>query len=230
MRICIIIPAYNEEKNIANIIKKAKKYGDVIVVNDASTDKTAAIARKAGAKVISHKKNMGLGSALRTGFKEALKRKYDIIITLDADGQHDPDDIKKFIEKIKQGYGFVLGERDLSKYPFTKRFGNFFLGLATNFISGTDLKDTESGFRAFTKETLKKLYLKAERYEIAVEIIFEIGRNGIKATNVPVRSPVYVKGVGVLDGIKNFFFLLHRRERNWKSYIQDIKYVLRKWL
>lgn len=226
----IIIPAYNEEKTIGDIIKKSKKYGKVIVINDASTDRTASIAQNAGAIVISHKKNSGLGSALRTGFERALKMNVDVIITLDADGQHDPDDIKKFIEKINEGYDFVLGERNLRNYPFTKKFGNFFLNIATNFISGTNLKDTESGFRAFKKNALKKLCLKAERYEIAVEIIFEVGRNKLKATNVPIKSPTYVKGVGVIDGIRNFLFLMHRRERKWRDYIEDIKYVLRRKL
>ena len=77
---------------------------------------------------------------------------------------------------------------------------------------------------------LKKFYLKSERYEIAVEIIFEVGRNRLKACNVPISSPIYVRGVGIADGIKNFMFLMHRRERRWRDYIQDAKYVLKKWL
>jgi glycosyltransferase involved in cell wall biosynthesis len=230
MNVVIVIPAHNEEKTIANVIKKAKKYGKIIVVDDASTDKTNKIAKKLGAVVIRHKTNKGLGSSLQTGFQHALKMNYDVIITLDADGQHDPDDIPKFLNKINEGYDFVLGDRDLSRYPFVKRFGNFFLNLATNFISGTNVKDTESGFRALRKDTLKKLYLKAEKYEIAVEIIFEAGRNKLKIANVPVKSPLYVKGVGVIDGFKNFNYILKRRKRNWKNYIEDFKYVVRNWI
>lgn len=229
--IVAVIPAYNEEKSISNILRETKKYVDkIIVVDDCSSDNTAAIARKSGAIVVKHKMNSGLGSSLRTGFAEALRMKADVIITLDADGQHEPTDIKKFIERIEENYDFVLGKRSLIGYPFFKKFGNFFLNMATNFISGTSLRDTESGFRAFKGDALKKFYLKAERYEIAVEIIFEVGRNNLKATNVPIASSKYVHGVGIIDGFKNFMFLMHRRERNWRSYLYDLRYVLRKWL
>lgn len=228
MKVVMIIPAYNEDKTIADIIKKAKKYGKVVVVDDCSRDKTYDAAKKAGAHIIRHKTNRGLGGALRTGFDYALKTNCDVIITLDADGQHNPENIPKFLEKINQGYEFVLGRRDLHEYPFIKKFGNLFLNFLTNFISGTNVKDTESGFRAFTKNALKKLYLKAEKYEIAVEIIFEVGRNRLKTASVDIESPVYVKGVGVADGFKNFFYLLRRRKRRWRSYISDFKYVVRR--
>ena len=230
MKVSIIIPAYNEEKAVAAAVLGAKKYGKVVVVDDCSSDRTVEKARKAGALVVSHRTNMGLGSALRTGFAKALSMKADVVITMDADGQHLPENIPRFMEKINEGYDFVLGERNLTKYPFMKKLGNFFLNAATNFISGTNVKDTESGFRAFRAGALRKLFLKSRRYEIAVEIIFEVGRNRLKACNVPVSSPVYVKGVGMMDGIRNFLFLMHRRERRWRDYLQDVKYVLRKWL
>ncbi len=227
--ILAIIPAYNEEGTVSDVIKRTKKYVDeVVVVDDCSSDHTSELARKAGAVVIRHKENSGLGSSLRTGFDHALQKKADIIITLDADGQHEPEEIPKFVEKINKGYGFVLGARNLRRYPFKKKFGNFFLNAATNFISGTDVRDTESGFRAFTNQALKKLYLKAERYEIAVEIIFEIGRNNIKATNVDIESHVYVQGVTVMNGVQNFIYLLRRRERSWFDYLKDAHYVMRK--
>ncbi len=228
MKVLIVMPAHNEENSVYSTVKSASKYGSVVVVDDASVDSTGLLAKKAGATVIRHSVNKGLGSALRTGFAYALKQNADIILTVDADGQHDPEEIQKFIGKIKSGYGFVLGQRDLSKYPFIKKFGNFFLEFATNFVSGTKLKDTESGFRAFTAEALKKLNLKAERYEIAVEIVYEIGRNRIKNVNVPIKSSIYVKGVGISDGFKNFRYLLQRRKRNMRMYFEDIRTVLRK--
>ena len=228
--IAIIIPAYNEEKTISWVVEESKRFGKVIVVDDFSKDDTAALAKKAGALAIKHSHNQGLGASLRSGFREALKTKAEIIITIDGDGQQDPRQIPNFISAIRNGYDFVLGERDLRKYPLTKKFGNFFLNMATNFISGTNLSDTESGFRAFKKEALKSLYLKARKYEIAVEIVFEAGRNSLKTKNIPIKVPIYVKGVGVLDGFRNFMFLLHRRERTWRSYIEDFRYVLRKRL
>jgi len=226
-----VIPAFNEEKMVGEIVRRTKMYVDkIIVVNDCSRDNTKKEAKKAGAIVVNHSVNKGLGASLRDGFATALKMNPDIIITLDADGQHLPEDIPKFIDKINRGYDFVLGARDLSKYPLVKKIGNFFLNAATNFISGTNLKDTESGFRAFRKNALEKLQLKSDRYQIAVEIVFEVGRNNLKTANVPIKIPLYVKGVGVIDGIHNFMYLLHRRERRWRDYIADVKYVLKKWL
>ncbi len=230
MRIAIVMPAHNEEKTVYNVVKKASKCGKVIVIDDASTDKTSKEARRAGALVIRHKTNKGLGCALRTGFEKVKKMNVDAVVTVDADGQHNPDEIPLFVKELENGYDFVLGTRDLRAYPFVKKFGNFFLNFATNFISGTNLKDTESGFRAIKKEALKKLYLKAQRYEIAVEIIFEVGRNRLKAASIDITSPVYIKGVNIFDGFNNFRYLLRRRERNWLSYVQDIKYVFKRWL
>lgn len=230
--IIAVIPAYNEERTISYVIEKTKKYVDrVVLVDDCSGDDTLLVAKRAGATTIHHNENVGLGSSLRDGFAKALeisKNNNDIIITLDADGQHDPNDIPKFVEKIRDGYEFVLGKRDLRKYPLRKKFGNFFLNLATNFVAGTHLKDTESGFRAFTRSALSKLYLKARRYEIAVEIIFEVGRNELRTANMPIESPMYVKGVSVWDGIKNFRYLLGRRRHTLLGYFQDMKYVFRK--
>jgi glycosyltransferase involved in cell wall biosynthesis len=227
MKIAIIIPAYNEERTIANVIKNARPYGTVIVVDDCSRDSTASTAKKAGAVVLRHEKNRGLGGALRTGFAAALKRGFDVIITIDADGQHRAEEIPKFIAKVDEGYDFVLGRRDLHRYPFIKKFGNFFLNMATNFVSGTALFDTESGFRAFTKGALRKLYLRAERYEIAVEIIFEVGRNRLRCANVDIESPLYRKGVSFRDGINNFRYLMQRRKRSFFAYLEDFRFVMK---
>ncbi|MFH1420982.1 MAG: glycosyltransferase family 2 protein [Candidatus Aenigmatarchaeota archaeon] len=226
-----VIPAYNEELTITGIIDKAERYVDrIIVIDDASTDDTYKLAKRENVVMIHHPINMGLGVSLRDGFKKALEMKSDIILTIDSDGQHDPADIPKFIEKINEGYDFVLGRRELYKYPLLKKVGNFFLNFATNFVAGTTLDDTEGGFRAFSRLGLEKLVLKADRYQIATEIIFEVGRNRLKACNVPASSPLYVKGVGVMDGVRNFTFLMHRRERHWWDYLNDVRYVLRKYI
>lgn len=233
MKIAVVIPALNEEDTIGNVIREVKKNkGNPIVIDDGSTDKTAWIAKRRGAVLIVHKKNMGLGASLRDGFRKALEMKADIIFSIDADGQHDPKDMPKFIAEIEKGYGFVLGDRDLHNYPLVKKLGNLFLNFMTNLISGTTLKDTESGFRCFSREALEKIYpyLKAERYEIAAEIIFAVGLYNIKYTNVKISSPFYVKGVTVAHGIRNFRYMIFKRKRNLKSYITDFKYVCRKWL
>lgn len=229
--IVAVMPAYNEEQTVLWAVRETKKYADkVVVVDDCSADATAQLARKAGAVVVQHRQNRGLGAALRTGFAKALAYKPDVIVTIDADGQHAPGDIPEFVRKINDGYDFVLGRRDLANYPVRKKIGNFFLNAATNFISGTSLRDTESGFRAFSRSGLEKLLLKAERYEIAAEIIFEVGRNDLKSVNIDISSSVYVQGVGVIDGFRNFFYLLHRRQKTWFDYLRDIKYVVKKHL
>ncbi|MFH0836638.1 MAG: glycosyltransferase family 2 protein [Candidatus Aenigmatarchaeota archaeon] len=212
--IIAVMPAHNEEKCIKEVVMKTKKYVDkIILIDDASSDRTYEIAKTLPVVLIRHKKNTGLGGALRSGFRKSLslaKKDDDIIITIDADGQHIPEEIPKFVKKIKQNYDFVLGCRDLSKYPLVKKIGNKFLSTMTNLFSGTNLRDTESGFRAFTRLALSRLQLKADRYEIAVEIIKEVGRNKIKSANVYITSPVYVKGVGIGDGVKNFLYLFKR--------------------
>jgi len=228
--ISAIIPAYNEEKTIGKIITNTKKYVDkVIVVDDGSTDKTSEIAIKKGAILIKHKRNYGVGRATRDGFKRALSIGSNYIITIDADGQHFPSDIPKFINKLNQGYDFVIGRRNLSRYPFIKRIGNFALNIIINFISGTAIPDTESGFRGYNAKKLKKMYLTADRYEICDEIIFEVGRNKLKWTYVPIKSYVYTKGTNILDGLRILKFMLRRRKRNWKSYFVDLRYVLLHW-
>jgi len=229
MKTVAVMPAYNEEKTIYEMVKKTKQYvNKIIVVDDGSSDNTAKLAKLAGAVVIRHKKNMGLGSAIRTGLERARKFGADITITLDADGQHNPKDIKKFIEKINQGYDFVLGKRNLSKYPFYKKLGNLSLSFMINLISGTALLDTESGYRAFSKNCLKKIKLQAKKYEIAADIIFQIGKYNLRACNVNLSPSIYRRGRGVtvFDGFKNFFYLLRRRKRNIKEYLKDFKYVV----
>jgi len=215
--IIVVIPAYNEGKTVGNVVRKSAKHADkVIVVDDCSSDNTAKFAKNAGAIVVSHKKNSGLGSSLRTGFSKALglsRSVSDIIICLDADGQHDPDEIPRFVVKIDEGYDFVLGKRDLSKYPLGKKVGGWGLTFGVRLLGGPALSDTESGFRAFTAGALGKMSLVAERYEIAMDIVNEVARLKLKACNVPISSPKYVRGVKVMDGFKNAWFYFSRRLR-----------------
>jgi len=212
MKIIAVIPAYNEEKTIGKVIKDTKKFVDeIIVVDDGSTDRTGEIARKLGAIVLRNKKNRGVGYAKRRGLKEALKRNGNIIITLDADMQHNPYDIPKFVNKILEGYDFVIGARNLKKYPFIKKFGNFLLNLLINFLCRTKLRDTESGYKAFSAKCLKKMKLKADGYAIEGEIVYEVGKNKLKYCSINVDSPRYRSGVTVIEGIKNFLYVLKRK-------------------
>ena len=124
-RVAIVIPAFNEEKTISKIVEKVNKYGQSIVIDDGSQDKTGVLAKKSGAIVETHKSNLGYDAALNTGFKKAAKLKCDFIITLDADGQHKPELIKKFIDLLDAGASIVLGVRN-KKDRFAEHLFGFY--------------------------------------------------------------------------------------------------------
>lgn len=211
-KVVCIIPAYNEEKTIRNVIMGAKKFVDkIIVVNDGSTDKTAEISKKFGAKVISFKKNQGVDYASRIGLKEAIKMKPTVILFIDADGQLDPQYIPKFINSVKSGVDYVAGWRDLSNYPLDRRIGNWGLTKLTNIFCSTGLHDTECGFRAISLYTAKKIKLTGKGYEREMDFAYEIWRNKLKIKEVKIKVPIFYSKSAIKRGFKNFFFLLKRR-------------------
>ena len=211
-KVVCIIPAYNEEKTIGNVIKRTKKFVDkIIVVNDGSTDNTEEISKKAGAKVISHKKNQGAGYASRIGLKEAIKMKSNVILFIDADGQLDPKYIPEFINSIKNGIDYVTGWRDLSNYPLDRRIGNWGLTKLTNIFCPIGLHDTECGFRAMPLRTAKKIKLIGRGYEREMDFAYEIWKNKLKVKEIKIKVPVFYSKSAIKRGFKNFFFLLKRR-------------------
>ena len=161
-KIFAVIPAYNEEKQISGVVKKTKKYvNNVVVVDDGSKDKTKDTAKKSKAIVLQHLVNLGKGAALKTGCDYAVKNKADIIIVIDADAQHNPDDIPKFLENLKND-DIILTYRRLNKnMPFILKFGNLFINKTINFLYGIKIKDSQCGYRAFTAKAYKKLRWKA---------------------------------------------------------------------
>ena len=200
-----VIPAYNEERNIASIIKKAKKYvGNVVLVDDGSKDKTAQFGKEAGAIVLRHIVNLGKGSALKTGCDFAVKNGAKFIIVLDADAQHNPDDIPRLGEKLENN-DIVFSYRKLSgKMPLVLRFGNWFISSAAKLLYGINLKDTQCGFRAFTKEAYKKIRWNASDYSMESEMISRVGKQRLKYAQIPIET-IYsdkYKGTTVIDGIK----------------------------
>ncbi|MFH0929173.1 MAG: glycosyltransferase family 2 protein [Candidatus Aenigmatarchaeota archaeon] len=212
MKAVCIIAAYNEEGRIVPVIRGVRKFiKGVIVVDDGSKDKTSAVSKKAGAKVISYKVNRGKGYALRLGLKAAMKMKPDVIIILDADGQHDPKYIPDFIKKIKSGADYVYGKRDLSNYPLDRKVGNWGLKTLTNLLFPTGIQDTESGYRAMSTEAAKKLKLKGNRYEVEMSFAYEVWRNKFNVSCVSIKVPVFHKKFAVDRGIKNFVYLLKMR-------------------
>ena len=158
----MVIPALNEEATIADVVRGALPFvDDIIVVDDGSVDRTAELAEKAGAYVIKHPRSAGQWSALRTGFKEALRRKYDIVITMDADGQHDPADIPRLLKPIKAGradlvIGSRLKGRLVAMIPYRYMGIRFFSKLLSIFMRES-LTDVTSGFRAYRSWLLEAL-------------------------------------------------------------------------
>ncbi len=201
----VVIPAYNEERNISRIIKKTKRYvSEVIVVDDGSTDRTKQFGENAGAVVLRHIVNLGKGAALKTGCDFAVKKGAKFIIALDADAQHNPQDIPRFIEKLKK-YDIVFSYRKPGrKMPFVLRFGNWFISGIVGFLYGVSLRDTQSGFRAFSKEAYDKVRWNSSDYSMESEMIANAGKQKLKYVQIPIET-IYsdkYKGTTVIDGIK----------------------------
>jgi glycosyltransferase involved in cell wall biosynthesis len=210
-KIFAVIAAYNEDKHIDKVIRGIKQYvNDVIVVDDGSKDKTVEKAIKSKALVLRHLVNMGKGAALKTGCDYAVKNKADIIIVADADAQHDPREIPKFLKNIKK-YEVVLAYRKLNKkMPFVLKFGNKFINKTINFLYGIKIKDSQCGYRAFTPKAYKKLRWKATDYSMESEMIAKMGKYKVPYTEIPIET-IYsdnYKGTTILDGIKIIFNLL----------------------
>lgn len=218
MKIVAVIPAYKEATQIADVLTRTRSFVDeMIVVNDGSPDETAGVALKNGARVVSHVINRGLGAAIGTGFAVAKKRGADVVITLDADGQHDPTEIPKFIEAVKGGADVVIGSRMISRegMPWYRQAANLLGNISTLVLFGAYVTDSQSGFRAFSRAALNKIEIKTNRMEVSSELIAEAKHHGFKIVEVPIKA-IYTdyslsKGQSFFVGIKTLFKLILRR-------------------
>ena len=180
------IPAYNEDKTIARVILQTRKYVDkIIVCDDGSNDMTGEIAESLGATVLRHKTNLGKGATLRTLFEASLKMGAKTIVTLDADGQHDPKEIPVVIRPLLEGSADVsIGRRlhDKNSVPATRLFGNKFLSFLTNVGSNQKVNDTQSGFRAYSREALERIIVREEGMGADSQILKEVDKNNLRIT------------------------------------------------
>jgi glycosyltransferase involved in cell wall biosynthesis len=225
-RVLVCIPAFNEARNIVEVINKSEKYADgVIVYDDGSTDDTYELARKAGATVIKSHKNTGYGTAIRALFQAAREQNADIMITLDSDGQHNPDHIPRLIEPIRsQNFDMVIGSRFLSKddkekVPRYRSLGIKTITKLTQSASYSGLTDSQSGFRAYNKNALTKINLFEDGMAVSTEILLRAREKNLSATEVPItinyetddtstHNPI-THGVGVLYSVLQYISLQH---------------------
>lgn len=214
VNVVAIIPAYNEEKALADVIGKTLEHVDeVIVVDDGSSDKTSEVAIEAGARVIKHSVNLGKGEALKSGFKAIGDD--SIIITIDGDGQHNPSEIPDLVRPIiEDGADLVNGSRYMNgpeeNTPAYRRVGQKVLDIATNISAGTKVTDSQSGFRAFSPKSKNVFRFKDTGFGIESEMLVDAAESGLKIVEIPItvrydldgstKDPI-THGVGVLFNI-----------------------------
>jgi glycosyltransferase involved in cell wall biosynthesis len=191
-RVLVCIPAYNESKKIGEMVNRARAYAsEVIVCDDGSNDDTASQAQAAGATVIRHTINKGYGSAIKTLFRTARELKADVMVTLDADGQHDPDQIPNLLEPVlNEGFDIVIGSRfldshDTEKIPRYRNFGIKTLTLFTKIASYRNITDAQSGFRAYSKAALSKIQLYEGGMAVSTEILLRASEQNLCIKEVP---------------------------------------------
>jgi glycosyltransferase involved in cell wall biosynthesis len=192
-KIIICIPAYNEAKNVADIIQKASKYAsEVIVYDDGSQDNTCEIAKSSGATVVRNSANRGYGAALSALFQRAKSRNADIMVTIDSDGQHDPDQIPLALDPLLNGEcDIVIGSRfinlqDKEQVPRYRRYGIKAITKVTNAASYNHITDAQSGFRAYNKKALEKIDLFEEGMQASTEILIRAKEKNLSIMEVPV--------------------------------------------
>ncbi len=223
-RACIIIPAFNEAARIAAVVCRAKAHcPDVVVVDDGSSDRTAATAEAAGATVVRHPQNRGKGVALQTGFAYARERGFDIAITLDADGQHNPDEIPRFLEAYaRTGIPVLIGNRmaDAADMPRVRRWTNQFMSWMLSRAMRQYVPDTQCGYRLFRCDVIPFIGAASERFAAESEILLNVAARGIQIGAVRIAT-IYGDEKSKIrpfsDTIRFFSMLLRHRQRRRKT-------------
>ncbi len=201
-KIVAVIPAYNAAKTIGQVVRRSKKFVDkVIVVDDGSADETAKVAKSAGATVVRLDKNSGKAGAIRRGVAEALKKKVDTLVLLDADLQHLPEEIPRLVRPVASGKcDICIGSRFLGDHkamPIHRRLTNRMTTLATNAFTSHQLTDVQCGFRALGKRAVSVLDFEGDRYTIETNMVLEARDKGLRICEVPIKT-VYEDSVSYI--------------------------------
>jgi len=202
-KICILIPAYNAQGTLGQVLNKIQPLEiDTIVVDDGSQDKTRTVAETNGASVLEHPFNLGKGSALQTGFQYALKKAYQVVITLDADGQHNPSEIPFLLQifrSVKPDILIASRAGEFEKMTFLRRFWNRLGAKAVSRICHSDITDSQSGFRLIRAEVLKEVDLVTFGFEMELELLIKACKKGFSVLSVPTITQR-------IDGTKSSHF------------------------
>lgn len=219
-KIYIVIPVFNEQMVIRSVLRGLQQegYRNIIVVDDGSTDEISREVKRFGSMtLLRHTLNRGKGAAIKTGMEAAKRLGADIVITFDGDGQHDPRDIKKLLEKITMGYDVVLGSRFLNRQevPLYKRIGNLFANVITYASFGIWVTDSQSGLRGYTRRAFTLINTQSDRYEIESEALREIKHNQLKYIEIPMHARY-----------SRYSQKKEHRQHIWSSIITMIRLVL----
>lgn len=188
-RVLALIPAYNEAPRVAAVVRGALQHLPVLVVDDGSRDETAAEAERAGGEVLRQIPNQGKGVALRTGFRAALDMGYDYVLTLDADGQHDPAEIPAFLQTITSAPDLVIGARNFDQMPLVRRIGNTIGRGLFSWAMGAHIEDNQSGYRLISRRLMQSVLTSREQgFEFEVEMIMVCVRSKFKLAWVPIQT------------------------------------------
>jgi len=218
-KIAAVIPAYQEKKHIGDVVRRTRdKIDNVLVVDDGSNDKTAERAREAGAEVIVHPQNRGKGEAIKTGLRHFLNRQFDWVFILDADGQHRPEEIDRFLAAAVSAAEpkLILGNRmnDVSSMPLVRRIINRYMSKKISRVCRQDIPDTQCGFRMLHRQLIPDLLEGADRFEYESEMLIIASRKGFRIDSVSI-STVYSDEVSSIHPVRDTlrFFKLMRRYR-----------------
>lgn len=192
MKTCVIIPTYNESRTIGGLVSDIKRKGlDVVVVDDGSVDDTGRIAKNRGAHLISNIKNRGKGASLKRGFEHVLQKNYAAIIVMDGDGQHNTEDLLRFIKIARTSNAeLIIGNRmgDTRSMPLLRRLTNKIMSHFISNLAEQEIPDTQCGFRLIKRHVLEKIELISLKFEIESEILIKAAKEKLKILSIPIKT------------------------------------------
>ena len=219
-RIAAVIPAYQEEKHVGEVAQRTRaQLENVLVVDDGSTDATAERARSSGVDVVIHPQNRGKGESIKTGLRYWLERGSEYVVLLDADGQHLPEEISRFVDSAasESNAKIFIGSRmnDTSTMPLVRRVVNRYMSGEISRVCGQQIPDTQCGFRMLHRDIIPEVLSGASRFEYETEMLIIASRKGHRVASVPITT-FYSDEVSSINPVRDTvrFFKLMRRYRN----------------